>query len=635
MKLFYFQLKGAIVVILILASFAGFAQNVGINSTGNAPASSAGLDVDFSNKGVLIPRISLQSLTDVSTISAPTESLIIYNTNTAYGKGFFYYNGSKWVPMAQFTSGSTASPTLGIGTSNPLNTLSVYGTNPLALHGLQNGTNADSILTVSGGVVKKLSAGSITVSSSNAWSLAGNAIGTNTYFMGSTDAKDVNFRTNNTQAMKIDATGNVAIGSAPTFTTSPNAEKLLVDAGTTTSYNVISGKGTINSYLQLNIQNKSNGTSASSDIVASNDAATEAANFIDVGINSSGNTSTGILGGANTAYVYSTGGDLAIGNSSTTGDISIFTGGTASTNERIRINDAGQVGIGTSTFTVDPKEKVLIDAGTTYNTGVNTMGNINDYFQVVVQNKNSNSKASSDFVVSSNIDSNYVDFGINSSGYATNKSNILNQIYTPYLYASSPQWFYIGHGVPGKGLVFFTNGDTKRNQNNSADGSPRLEITSTGNVGIGDFSTSSTEFAVTEKLMVDGNITPKTDNSTTSSLGTSSLRWKQVYSTNGTIQTSDRRLKTNINPLTYGLKQILSLDPVSYNWKSDPNGGRKVGLIAQDAKKVVPEVVVGDETKENLGVNYAELVPVLINAIKEQQKQIEELKAKVAILEKK
>jgi flagellar biosynthesis chaperone FliJ len=43
-------------------------------------------------------------------------------------------------------------------------------------------------------------------------------------------------------------------------------------------------------------------------------------------------------------------------------------------------------------------------------------------------------------------------------------------------------------------------------------------------------------------------------------------------------------------------------------------------------RKIVPEVVIGDETKENLGMNYAELVPVLINAIKQQQQQIDALK---------
>jgi hypothetical protein len=67
------------------------------------------------------------------------------------------------------------------------------------------------------------------------------------------------------------------------------------------------------------------------------------------------------------------------------------------------------------------------------------------------------------------------------------------------------------------------------------------------------------------------------------------------------------------------------MEPVSYNWKNNP-AMQKIGLIAQEVKKIVPEVVTGDENKEMLGMNYSELVPVLINAIKEQQAQIEDLK---------
>ena len=73
--------------------------------------------------------------------------------------------------------------------------------------------------------------------------------------------------------MFINKNGNVAIGATTFNVTRP--EQLLVDAGNTTSYNVISGKGSYSNYLQLNIQNNSSGTSASSDIVATADNGTE------------------------------------------------------------------------------------------------------------------------------------------------------------------------------------------------------------------------------------------------------------------------------------------------------------------------------------------------------------------------
>jgi DNA anti-recombination protein RmuC len=93
-------------------------------------------------------------------------------------------------------------------------------------------------------------------------------------------------------------------------------------------------------------------------------------------------------------------------------------------------------------------------------------------------------------------------------------------------------------------------------------------------------------------------------------------------------------LKKNIHGLPYGLKEVMMLNPVGYNWR-DNTGGNKIGLIAQEVRKVIPEVVVGDEAKENLGMNYAEMVPVLINAIKEQQQQIEILMKQVKALSKK
>lgn len=81
-----------------------FAQNVGINATGAAPVSSAALDVDIANKGVLIPRVALTSLTTFAPVTGtPTESLLIYNTASggvypdAYDPGFYYWNGTRWL----------------------------------------------------------------------------------------------------------------------------------------------------------------------------------------------------------------------------------------------------------------------------------------------------------------------------------------------------------------------------------------------------------------------------------------------------------------------------------------------------------------------------------------------------------
>jgi Chaperone of endosialidase len=118
---------------------------------------------------------------------------------------------------------------------------------------------------------------------------------------------------------------------------------------------------------------------------------------------------------------------------------------------------------------------------------------------------------------------------------------------------------------------------------------------------------------------------------------------------------SDRRLKANIKPIESGLSKILKLSGVTYkyNFEFDKYNGlskeglsdiktktmdndpkikalpnNRIGLIAQDVQTIVPEVINKDE-KGYLSINYIDLIPLLIEAIKEQNKQIETLETKL------
>ena len=96
---------------------------------------------------------------------------------------------------------------------------------------------------------------------------------------------------------------------------------------------------------------------------------------------------------------------------------------------------------------------------------------------------------------------------------------------------------------------------------------------------------------------------------------------------------SDARLKSNIISLGATLSKLIQIDGKSYTMKKDANHKKKIGLLAQDIEKVFPELVT--ETNDIKSVNYQGLVPVLINAMKEQQDEIDELKALVnQLLEK-
>ncbi len=131
-------------------------QNVAINSTGAAADASAILDVTSASKGVLIPRVSLQSLSDAVTITSPANSLLVYNTNAALtgGTGFYFNSG---------TSGSPSWSKLLVNNSG--------------------------------------------------WNITGNAGTTpGTDYLGTSDSTDLVMKTNNTQRMRISGAGITKFG---------------------------------------------------------------------------------------------------------------------------------------------------------------------------------------------------------------------------------------------------------------------------------------------------------------------------------------------------------------------------------------------------------------------------------------
>ena len=134
--------------------------------------------------------------------------------------------------------------------------------------------------------------------------------------------------------------------------------------------------------------------------------------------------------------------------------------------------------------------------------------------------------------------------------------------------------------------------------------------TSSGNVGIGTLTPA-------QKLSVAGNI---------------------CYT--GTIAAcSDIRYKKNILPISHALSNLITLHGIYYNWKKEKftdkgfTDERQIGFSAQEVEKLFPEMVQTDADGYK-SVDYSRMTPVLVEAIKEQQKQIEELKKKVEKLEK-
>lgn len=284
------------------------------------------------------------------------------------------------------------------------------------------------------------------------------------------------------ERMRINSSGNVAIGTTSWDGTNP--EKVIVDAGTSTSVNLIRAVGNANVIVRNSVKNSSSGTGAGADFRVYNNTD----NSVVLGINSSGYSGSSIYHGAGDAQLYSTANDFVIGNTVSNKNLRFYTGGVATSNERMRINGSGSVGIGATSFNGTYPERLLVDAGSTGNTNYQNVivgkGNTNSYAQLNIQNSNSGTGASSDVVATADNGTesiNYIDMGINSSGYSA--TGILGGANNAYLYATGND-FVIGNSTNAKSLIFYTT--------TSSTNTERMEITATGNVGIGNINPNST-----------------------------------------------------------------------------------------------------------------------------------------------
>jgi hypothetical protein len=133
-------------------------------------------------------------------------------------------------------------------------------------------------------------------------------------------------------------------------------------------------------------------------------------------------------------------------------------------------------------------------------------------------------------------------------------------------------------------------------------------------------------------VSTSGNVAPNNDNAYF--LGSQEQRWKSVFATNGTIQTSDARLKRGVENLGYGLREVMRLRPVTFKWKATDDARTHLGQIAQEVEPIIPEAIEKGATPDApLGMNYTSVVPVLIKAVQEQQAEIARRDAQINLLQ--
>jgi len=99
-----------------------------------------------------------------------------------------------------------------------------------------------------------------------------------------------------------------------------------------------------------------------------------------------------------------------------------------------------------------------------------------------------------------------------------------------------------------------------------------------------------------------------------------------IYASGNVTAYSDERVKENIVTISDALNKVRSMRGVNYTRKDTEDKSLQMGVIAQEVQKVIPEVISVREDNGHLGVAYANLVGLLIEAIKDLDKEIQTLK---------
>ena len=245
----------------------------------------------------------------------------------------------------------------------------------------------------------------------------------------------------------------------------------------------------------------------------------------------------------------------------------------------------------------------------------NTDGDTSDYTYRLDNTAVGILSASGSLIVNNNIDINgELNFTNASDKYVDFYTNNGTTNYVVYLRLvnNANTSFHNGITLTRGGAVTLFHNDSAKLATSS------VGITVTGNVSAvnGNFSGSITA--------VNGNfsgIVTAVNGNFSGSITAVNGNFSGIVTAIDINSASDINLKRNIHQIEDSLVKILQIRGVNFEWKE--SGRASIGVIAQEVEKVLPELISGDDSKV---VNYNGLVGVLIEAVKEQQKQIEELK---------
>jgi hypothetical protein len=303
---------------------------------------------------------------------------------------------------------------------------------------------------------------------------------------------------------------------------------------------------------------------------------------------------------------------------------------------------------------------LLVSSFVNAQTGIGTTAPVNKFevFAVKADPATSGTTANGNIRLGATVGSHVLDFGLSSSStFSWLQSRDKGAYGTNYNLALNPNGGNVGIGnsapvstltvgnvtgtIPGEITLFPTNGQYEGGQINikkSLTGSTADWIidqygSTAAEARLRIFNTSEANgFVIKENGFIGmGNSAPSVRLQVTGDIIANSI-----------AGSSDARFKTNVSAISNPLQKVLQLRGVTFDWKNKDfparsfSENRSLGFIAQEVENVVPEIVQTEKTAEGYkAVQYDKLVALLVEAIKEQQKQIESLSIQVKKLQKK
>ena len=623
-----------IVLLILLTGVSALAQNVGINATGAAPDGSALLDVASTTKGVLVPRMTQ---TQRNAITTPATGLLIFQTDNT--PGFYYYNGTAWVPLSGGGTGWLTTGNTGmVSGTNFLGTLDSQHLDIRTYGGLRaRFTTKGQIETLNTGqsVFVGEGAGASDNLSNNRnvfmGYLAGNSnsSGYANVYVGKEAGKS-GTSANSCIAIGAEALENNSFGNANIAlgwgTMKDNGSggsnvaigNFVLGNNTTGSDNVAIGPGMMYSSTTAS-RNVSIGTSALQTVTKANENV--GVGYFALQGDSVGGFNTAL--GARALQLTTGYGNIGVGHEAgrnlTTGNRNIVIGEdvyapVATASNQLNIGNiiygtgvdgvfntvsGGRIGIAVTT----PAEKLDVNGAIRVGVAAGTNAGTIQWTGADFQGYNGSAWVSLT--------------GAGDTDWTKSGTRVYNTTDS------------VGIGTTTPAVPFDVRGDVSI-------------LPSSSTVAFDFFNTIFTEPTMAPATTNYGYV------GTASQIVYRGHFGGLTYYGGGLTNGSDRRLKENIQPMTSTIDKIQALKPVTYDYKadffSDPSmsdeklaqveADRKdqLGLIAQELETVFPELVKPIDGTDYKGVNYVGLVPVLIKGMQEQQAMIEQLQSEINTL---